>query len=124
MTFFLKKKIKAALSFRAFKCHLFFITVYYILNVFSFLFQYNDVSYDFSWSVKDDYTGNDYGHSENRKGYDTSGEQNRKQICVQYRTCNSTVLGKHIFDVFLAKIFAKHNEVTLFFLMRPVYFSF
>ncbi len=35
--------------------------------------QGNEVNYDFSWAVKDDYTGNDYGHSENRRGYDTSG---------------------------------------------------
>ncbi len=68
------------------------------------------MSYDFSWSVKDDYTGNDYGHSENRKGYDTSGEQNRKQIYVQYRTCNSTVLGKHIFDGFFGQRYLRNSS--------------
>ncbi|KAK8392788.1 hypothetical protein O3P69_014905 [Scylla paramamosain] len=29
--------------------------------------------YDFSWNVKDDYSGNDYGHQEGRDGYDTQG---------------------------------------------------
>ncbi|KAK8392704.1 hypothetical protein O3P69_014853 [Scylla paramamosain] len=29
--------------------------------------------YDFSWKVKDDYSGNDYGHQEGRDGYDTQG---------------------------------------------------
>lgn len=29
--------------------------------------------YDFSWNVKDDYSGNDFGHNEGRDGYDTQG---------------------------------------------------
>ncbi|XP_063884581.1 cuticle protein 8-like [Scylla paramamosain] len=29
--------------------------------------------YDFSWNVKDDPSGNDYGHQEGRNGYDTQG---------------------------------------------------
>ncbi|XP_063884576.1 cuticle protein 21-like [Scylla paramamosain] len=29
--------------------------------------------YDFSWNVKDDPSGNDYGHQEGRDGYDTQG---------------------------------------------------
>ncbi len=31
------------------------------------------MKYTFSWSVRDDYSGNDFGHSENRAGADTSG---------------------------------------------------
>ncbi|XP_069975991.1 cuticle protein 7-like [Penaeus vannamei] len=29
--------------------------------------------YDFNYAVKDDYSGNDYNHQENRNGYDTQG---------------------------------------------------
>ncbi|XP_042893525.1 cuticle protein 19-like [Penaeus japonicus] len=29
--------------------------------------------YDFNYPVKDDYTGNDFGHQETRDGYDTQG---------------------------------------------------
>ncbi|XP_047472515.1 pro-resilin-like [Penaeus chinensis] len=29
--------------------------------------------YDFNYAVKDDYSGNDFGHQENRNGYDTQG---------------------------------------------------
>merc|ERR1712215_205131 len=29
--------------------------------------------YDFNYAVKDDYSGNNYGHSEARDGYDTQG---------------------------------------------------
>merc|ERR1739838_554395 len=29
--------------------------------------------YDFNYAVKDDYTGNDFGHQEARNGYDTEG---------------------------------------------------
>ncbi|KAK4325277.1 hypothetical protein Pmani_004138 [Petrolisthes manimaculis] len=29
--------------------------------------------YDFNWNVKDEYSGNDFGHNEGRDGYDTQG---------------------------------------------------
>merc|ERR1712128_122290 len=29
--------------------------------------------YDFNYAVKDDYSGNDFGHNEARNGYDTEG---------------------------------------------------
>ncbi|XP_063589359.1 uncharacterized protein LOC134766415 [Penaeus indicus] len=29
--------------------------------------------YDFNYAVKDDYSGNDFGHQESRNGYDTQG---------------------------------------------------
>nr|XP_045624463.1 cuticle protein 7-like [Procambarus clarkii] len=29
--------------------------------------------YNFNWAVKDDYSGNDFGHDETRNGYDTQG---------------------------------------------------
>jgi len=29
--------------------------------------------YDFNYAVKDDYTGNDFGHQESRDGYNTQG---------------------------------------------------
>ncbi|CAL4219364.1 unnamed protein product, partial [Meganyctiphanes norvegica] len=29
--------------------------------------------YDFNYAVKDDYSGNDFGHNEARNGYDTQG---------------------------------------------------
>nr|XP_027234317.1 uncharacterized protein LOC113825664 [Penaeus vannamei] len=29
--------------------------------------------YDFNYAVRDDYSGNDYNHQENRNGYDTQG---------------------------------------------------
>nr|XP_027234313.1 cuticle protein 18.6-like isoform X2 [Penaeus vannamei] len=29
--------------------------------------------YDFTYAVRDDYSGNDYNHQENRNGYDTQG---------------------------------------------------
>ncbi|XP_042227268.1 cuticle protein 19.8-like isoform X3 [Homarus americanus] len=29
--------------------------------------------YDFNYAVKDDYSGNDFGHQESRDGYDTQG---------------------------------------------------
>lgn len=29
--------------------------------------------YDFNWVVRDDYSGNDFGHQESRDGYDTKG---------------------------------------------------
>ena len=38
-----------------------------------FFFQNALASYDFSWAVKDSYSGNDYGHSEKREGSDTNG---------------------------------------------------
>ncbi|TRY72440.1 hypothetical protein TCAL_08148 [Tigriopus californicus] len=31
-------------------------------------------NYEFSWAVNDVHSGNDYGHSEKRKGYDTAGQ--------------------------------------------------
>ncbi|XP_050720228.1 uncharacterized protein LOC127000530 isoform X2 [Eriocheir sinensis] len=30
-------------------------------------------AYSFDWAVKDDYSGNDFGHQENRDGYNTQG---------------------------------------------------
>ena len=30
-------------------------------------------SYNFNWAVKDDYSGNDFGHTETRDGYNTEG---------------------------------------------------
>ncbi|XP_042887013.1 pro-resilin-like [Penaeus japonicus] len=37
---------------------------------------YGDVpaEYQFSYGVKDDYSNNDYGHSEDRSGYNTQGQ--------------------------------------------------
>ncbi|XP_076036599.1 uncharacterized protein LOC143022335 [Oratosquilla oratoria] len=33
----------------------------------------NPAQYDFNWEVKDEYSGNDFGHQESRNGYDTQG---------------------------------------------------
>ncbi|XP_042877186.1 pro-resilin-like isoform X2 [Penaeus japonicus] len=32
-----------------------------------------EAKYDFNWAVKDDYSGNDFGHQESRDGDDTQG---------------------------------------------------
>ncbi|XP_042875664.1 cuticle protein 19.8-like [Penaeus japonicus] len=32
-----------------------------------------EAKYDFEWAVKDDYSGNDFGHQESRDGDDTQG---------------------------------------------------
>ncbi|XP_063601342.1 pro-resilin-like [Penaeus indicus] len=32
-----------------------------------------EAKYDFQWAVKDDYSGNDFGHQESRDGDDTQG---------------------------------------------------
>lgn len=38
------------------------------------LYLFQNGNYEFSWAVNDVQSGNDYGHSEKRKGYDTAGQ--------------------------------------------------
>ncbi|XP_042875686.1 cuticle protein 7-like [Penaeus japonicus] len=35
--------------------------------------EYDDAKYDFNWAVKDEYSGNDFGHQESRDGDNTEG---------------------------------------------------
>ncbi len=35
--------------------------------------SYGPAQYNFNWAVQDDYSGNDYGHQEERNGDSTSG---------------------------------------------------
>ena len=37
------------------------------------LFLQAEAKYDFDWSVKDEYSGNDFGHQESRDGDNTEG---------------------------------------------------
>ena len=37
------------------------------------LYTQAPAQYDFNYAVKDDYSGNDFGHNEARDGYDTQG---------------------------------------------------
>ncbi|XP_076036629.1 cuticle protein 8-like [Oratosquilla oratoria] len=49
--------------------------------------------YDFNWEVKDEYSGNDFGHQESRDGYDTQGAYYVLQPDGRLRRVDYTVNG-------------------------------
>ncbi len=70
-------------------------------NIFNFQAS---PKYDFDWSVKDDYSGNDFGHQETRDGYNTEGSyfvllpDGRRQTVTYYVNGDSGFVAKVTYE--------------------------